>query len=272
VQILVGLQTQVQSAQQALDSARQQKLYLESLLQQYQTAQTSGGVGESPVTSAETLDTELLAMRVRLQDLQSRYTERYPDILALKNTIAKTEVLKKQSETETAVGQKSGNAVPTVDPAAVAEAQHGSATLMMQVESQLRADQLQIANLQQHESDLESKITAYQARLNLTPETEQELMAVSRGYEESKSNYDALLQKQMESQLATNLEHQQGETFRVLDPPSLPMKPSGPNHAWFSISGLLLGASLGLALTMIAETTDVRVRQEEDLQELSRVT
>src|SRR6202140_4626362 len=37
VQILAGLQAQLQNIQHALDSAKQQKLYLESLLQQYQS-------------------------------------------------------------------------------------------------------------------------------------------------------------------------------------------------------------------------------------------
>jgi len=65
----------------------------------------------------------------------------------------------------------------------------------------------------------------------LTPETEQELTDISRGYEESKTNYNSLLQKQMQSQLATSLEQRQkGEQFRIVDPPSLPKKPSAPNH------------------------------------------
>jgi uncharacterized protein involved in exopolysaccharide biosynthesis len=136
----------------------------------------------------------------------------------------------------------------------------------MQVQSQLKDNQLDISNIQQHEKDLESQITGYQARLNLTPQTEQELTSVSRGYEESKNNYNSLLQKQMQSQLATSLEQkQQGEQFRIVDPPSLPKKPSAPNHLWFSLAGLLMGVALGLGLTALLELTNVRVRQEKDL-------
>ena len=111
------------------------------------------------------------------------------------------------------------------------------------------------------------QISEYQARLNLTPATEQELTNISRGYEESKSNYNSLLQKQMQSQLATSLEHrQQGEQFRIVDPPSLPDKPSSPNHLWFSMGGLIAGICLGLGLASVLELTDVRVRQEKDLE------
>ena len=99
----------------------------------------------------------------------------------------------------------------------------------MQIQSQLQANQLQIQNYEQRQKNIESQISDYQARLNLTPQTEQELADVSRGYDESMSNYNSLLQKQMQSQLATSLEQrQQGEQFRILDPPSLPVQTDVP--------------------------------------------
>ena len=137
---------------------------------------------------------------------------------------------------------------------------------MMQLLSQLRANQLEIENYQEHQRDLESQASSYRARLNLTPETEQELTDISRGYEESKTNYNSLLQKQMQSQLATSLEQRQkGEQFRIVDPPSLPNKPSAPNHFKVSLVGLALGIALGLGIAAIIEFTDVRVRKEKDL-------
>ena len=99
----------------------------------------------------------------------------------------------------------------------------GSTPTTMQIQSQLQANQLEIQNYQQRQKNIESQISDYQARLNLTPQTEQELADISRGYDESMTNYNSLLQKQMQSQLATSLEQrQQGEQFRILDPPSLP--------------------------------------------------
>jgi polysaccharide chain length determinant protein (PEP-CTERM system associated) len=264
VQILAGLQNQLQNTQQTLDAAKQQKLYLESLLQQYQA---SLGTGNSITTSTPTLEKELLDLHHRLRDLQSRYTDEHPDIIALKDMIAKTEKLEKQSEDEMASNQKDPKTTPAVDGAAMAEVQRGSPTSMMQAQGQLKANQLEILNDQQRERYLESQISAYQARLNLTPETEEELTNISRGYEESKSNYNSLQQKQMQSQLATSLERQQqGEQFRIVDPPSLPDKPSSPNHLWFSMGGLIVGICLGLGLAAILELTDVRVRQEKDLE------
>ena len=265
MQILAGLQSQLQGAQQTMDAAKQQRLYLESLLQQYQSAQAGVGLADGS-TPPQTLEGQLVEMRLKLQDLRSRYTETHPDVTALRAKIAEAERLKKQSESELAArlnDLKAGTGGGTSAPADPGQA---SPTPIMQLESQLKANQLEISNLQQHQRTLESQITAYQARLNLTPETEQQLTGISRGYEESKSNYNSLLQKQMQSQLATSLEQrQQGEQFRVIDPPSLPKKPSSPNYVLFSGGGLMAGLALGLGLTALLEMTNVRVRQEKDL-------
>jgi succinoglycan biosynthesis transport protein ExoP len=274
VQILAGIQTQLQSTEHALDAARQQKLYMESLLQQYQSRASldsagggSGGVnGDSTMTPSRALDKELLDLRLRLQDLQTRYTESHPDVVALKGKIAKAEKLKKTVEDEVVGNLRSSKITNPADPGTNEELQDAGSPSMMQLQSQLRANQLEIENYQQHEKDLESQASSYRARLNLTPETEQELTDISRGYEESKTNYNSLLQKQMQSQLATSLEQRQkGEQFRIVDPPSLPNKPSAPNHFKVSLVGLALGIALGLGIASLLELTDVRVRKERDL-------
>src|SRR6202165_399190 len=269
VQILNGFQAQLGNTQHAVDAAKQQKLYLESLLQQYQSVRTSlgGDSRDSTLTPLQALDKQLLDLRLQLKDLQSRYTDQYPDIIAVKDKIAQTEGMRKQAEIEMAANQKVPRTTNTVDASAIEELQHGSSTPMMQMQSQLKANQMEILNDQKYEKELESKITEYQARLNLTPATEQELTNISRGYEESKSNYNSLLQKQMQSQLATSPEtRQQGEQFRVVDPPSLPNKPSTPNHLRFSWGGLLAGILLGIGLASAMEFTDERIRQEKDLE------
>jgi succinoglycan biosynthesis transport protein ExoP len=266
VQILAGLQAQLASTQHALDTSKQQKIYLESLLQQYQSAQASLG-GNSTVISTQLLDKELQDLRLRIQDLRTRYTDTHPDIVALKDKIAKTEALRKQTEAEITSNQRSGKSANAISYSAAEGMERGAPTAIMQLQSQLKANQLEIQNEQQHAKELESQTAAYQARLNLTPETEQELAGVSRGYDEARFNYNSLLQKQTQSQLATSLgQQQQGQQFHIIDPPKLPDKPSAPNRFLISLMGLALGSVLGLGLATFLELTDVRFRQENDLE------
>jgi polysaccharide biosynthesis transport protein len=250
VQILTGLENELQATQRALDGANQQKLYLESLQQQYHTVQ------------AEDLDKELA-------NLRSKYTDDYPDIVALKGKIAQRDELRKQIENSVAANDKTGKPAQKSAPQDEAGAENGAPSAMMQILSQIKANQLEVQNYQKRQKALESQISGYQARLNLTPQTEQELAEVSRGYDESKANYDSLLRKQSQSTLATSLEkRQQGEQFRILDPPSLPSKPSAPNHLLISLGGLALGILVGCGLVALRELTDVRVRREKDLEGL----
>jgi succinoglycan biosynthesis transport protein ExoP len=279
-QILAGIQVQLQNLHQALDSARQHRLYLESLLQQYQSAQTNSGVrgsgngtagniADSTTAPAKELDKELTDLRLHLQDLQEHYTDDYPDVVALKDKIAKKEKQKKLAEEEVAANLSSHNAANAAEPTAMEKAQNQSSASLMQLESQIKANQLEIQNYQQHERDLDAQVSAYLDRLKKAPETEQELTAISRGYEEAKANYNSLLQKQMQSQLATSLEQRQkGEQFRIVDPPSLPLKHLAPNRFRFSVEGVVLGILLGLGIVAPLELTDVRVRQEKDLKTL----
>jgi polysaccharide biosynthesis transport protein len=269
VEILSGLQSQLQSTQRADDVAKQQRLYLESLLEQYQSVRAGLGGGDPTMTSPQGLAKELVDLRIRLADARSLYTDNHPDVISLKNKIAKVEKLKKEMEEELAAGNQKTKTENTIDPNTAEQVERGSPTSVMQIQSQLKANELEIENDEQHEKDFQSQISAYQARLNMTPETEQELTDISRGYEESKSNYNSLLEKEMQSQLATSLEQrQQGEQFHIIDPPRLPDKPSSPNHFLFSLGGLAAGIVLGLALTAALELTDVRVRQEKDLEGL----
>ena len=269
VQILSGLQGQLEGVQRAVDGATQQKLYLESLLQQYQSAQAALVTGESVVAPPEAVEKQLIDLRSRLVDARSKYTDDYPDIVALKDKIAQTEALKKQIEDEIVSKEKTAAANDSVKPSSAEAVRQRPTTSMMQIQSQIKSNQLEIQNYEKRRRDLESQISSYQSRLNLTPATEQELTDISRGYEGSKLNYDSLLQKQNQSQLATSLEQrQQGEHFSIIDPPSSPAKPFSPNHLLVSLGGLGFGTAVGLVLVAFMELTNVCIRREKDLEGL----
>ncbi len=79
---------------------------------------------------------------------------------------------------------------------------------------------------------------------------EQQLADITRDYDQSRANYDSLLAKKNQSEMATNLEkRQQGEHFRVVDAPNLPIKPYSPNRLKLSLMGLFAGLALGAVFT-----------------------
>ena len=137
------------------------------------------------------------------------------------------------------------------------------------MQGQIQANQLEIENRERCDSGLRAKINEYQARLNAEPATEQLLAELTRGYDQSKENYDQLLKKRNESQMATNMEQmQQGQRFTVLDPPSLPVKPDFPNRLKFCAMGLAFGLGLGVILVGGLEFMDGRLRSEKEIKAL----
>jgi uncharacterized protein involved in exopolysaccharide biosynthesis len=138
---------------------------------------------------------------------------------------------------------------------------------MVQLEGQLQANRVEIANREHGVEELKAKVIDYQGRLNTEPVREQQLSDLTRGYEQSKASYDELLKKKNESAMATSMELlQQGERFLIIDPPSLPVKPDFPNRLKFCGIGLGIGLALGALVAGAFEFMDDRIHEEQDLQ------
>jgi polysaccharide chain length determinant protein (PEP-CTERM system associated) len=265
VQILAGLQGRLQASTDALRQAEQQKLYLQSLLSSYRMVApqvpTEGGATALPPT--QELDVQLEKLKSQLADLSSRYTPRHPDVVRLKEEITATEKLRAQAEEEAKVSQSRSSPTQTTPPTVP---DNRALSPALQVESQLKANEFEIANRSAEIKNIEKQIDSYQEKLNLTPEREQELAAITRDHEQSRANYDSLLAKKNQSEMATNLERrQQGEQFRMIDPPSLPQKPYFPNRLYFSLAGIAVGLGFGLAIIVVAEITSPRIHGEQEL-------
>ena len=260
LQILAGLQSQLQSEQDALNTAKQQRVYLEALLEQERTSQaavrpSTDQAGLSAPTDLATIDEQLDKLRAQLAELSSKYTDRYPDVLRLKDQIAKTEAMRENFIAASKSKSTDDNRNSTLSAAG------------RQLQGQLQANQLEIKNRESSIERLKERIDEYQGRLNMEPATEQELADLTRGYEQSKANYDDLLKKKDQSEMATSMEEmQQGERFTMLDPPSLPSKPDFPNRLKFCGIGLGVGLALGFLVAGGFEFMDDRLHSEKEIK------
>ena len=263
LQILAGFQTQLQSEQDALNTAKQQRAYLQTLVDQYRTTQTTTKGPSGALEGLPALDDQLDKLHAQLADLLSHYTDRHPDVKKLKEQIARTQKMRDQLAASLQAKNAEASSQSEVPDT------HDASSPLFQIEGQLRANKIEIANREKSIADLQVKIADYQGRLNQEPVREQQLADLTRGYDQSKANYDDLLKKRNESAMATSMEvRQQGERFRILDPPSLPTKPSSPNRLKFCAMGLLAGIAFGSLLAGAAEMMDDRVYDEKELQKL----
>jgi capsular polysaccharide biosynthesis protein len=90
---------------------------------------------------------------------------------------------------------------------------------------------------------------------------------MTRNYQSALEFYNELLKKSNNSEMAKDLQHQQeGEQFRVLDPPSLPDKPSFPKKAIFLGGGLGAGFALGVGILGLIVISDKAIYTERDVE------
>jgi succinoglycan biosynthesis transport protein ExoP len=263
LQILSGFQAQLQNEQDALNAAKQQRVYNQSLVEQYRTLHASSHISNSSPTGLAAIDEQLDKMRAQLADLSTRYTDQYPAVLNLKSQIAKTE---KTREALVAELKARANAPKQTSASTDEPDDPGQSGPLLQLQSQLQANQIEITNREGAIASLKSRIDSYQARLNAEPANQQQLADLTRGYDQSKSIYDDLLKKENESAMATNMEQmQQGERFSQLDPPNLPLKPDFPNRLKFCGAGLGVGLVLGVLIAGGLEFLDDRLHSEEEI-------
>jgi polysaccharide chain length determinant protein (PEP-CTERM system associated) len=263
LQIMSSLQAQLQTEQDGLNRAQQQQTYLESLLSQYKAIEKAGKAPEGAQGSLPAIQKQLDDANAKLADLLAHYTDKHPDVRKLRQQIADLERAKQQL-------LASGGSSDSTSPPAYVDPK--DAAPKMELQSQLKANQVELSSRQRSVRDLQTQLASYQAKLNSSPVREQEFADITRDYNQSRANYDALLAKKNQSEMATDLERtQQGQRFSMLDPPNLPTKPYSPNRLKLAGIGLALGLVLGALSAGLAEFGDKRVHSERALRNLVQV-
>ena len=207
--------------------------------------------GDGELSAASTPE-EALTMRLNqlnfdLAKLQRQYSDKYPDIITTKQEIEST---KKQLAE---LGPK------TSKPAA-AQAPRGVAT-----DSELTA-------LKAEDQRLRQMIAAYQTRVEMAPEREQELQQLSRDYRATREMYDAVLKRYHDAEAAVDVEKlRSGGEFLVIEPAIPAREPIAPNRPKLILLSIVLACALTGAAVMLAEQLDTSFHGVDDLRGFSKL-
>ena len=245
LQILSRLQDQMKANSDSIRSAQDRKVYIEAQIGSLEAqrnavmSQLGAGGTENAAVSGDqgfALVNELAAKRSQLDTLSAKYTGEYPEIRRLKEEIATLE--KRLSE----ANRREEAAAPTAGethvrkPAAGGPA-YGNApgARDWQEINRLRVQSValdsELASLKKEREAIGKNIANIEARVEKSPRREQEMISLTRDYENLKNQYDDLLKKKLDADVSQNLEkRQKGEQFQILDPANLPQEPFTPNR------------------------------------------
>jgi polysaccharide chain length determinant protein (PEP-CTERM system associated) len=250
---VMNLNNQTEALTESVYRAQQDKNYAETLLAQQITAYESHKGGNNPVS----LEQQLASQQDQLVVLEGRYTPNHPDIIKAKHDI---EQLKKKIEEARASQANNPNDLtndnPALDPPAI-----------QQLRYQIHQYDETIKAKTREQERLQRQLAMYQGRLNVSPAIEEQYKQLTRDYQTALSSYNDLLAKKTQSEISTDLERrQQGEQFRLIDPPNYPDKPSYPDRLKFALGGFGGGLAFGFGIALLVEMRDKSLRTEKDIE------
>ena len=221
-----------------LSSAEERKNMIQS-----QLAETRSQEITTEKTIKDPQVRKILELEGELTRLSSSYTDKYPDIVRIKREISE---IKAQIKTAKGAEHEENNINP--------------------LSKQLVTVNKEIVKLKEEQENIARRVSVLQGRIERIPARELQIAALMRDYENTNKNYQSLLNKKLDAQLAENLEkRQKGEQFKILDPANLPVKPFKPDPKKIVLMGIALGAGTGAGLVVLLEVIDASFRKPDDV-------
>jgi len=304
MQLMDRTEQELRDARTRQQSLRQQEVYLESQLTQIKpNSMLMADDGERVLSPTDRLKT----LRSQLASMQAVYSPEHPDIVRAQSEIAGLEaqtgersasmadLSRKLDEargrsaamrekyaadhpdvqnlareiTQLEVELAKARAQPMVTPAEDASADNPA---YIQIRAQVEATRNELSALTTEMVRLKDRLAGYQQKIAVSPGLEREYRELARDYDNAQVKYREIRSKQMEAQVAQNLEiGRKGERFTLIEPPLPPEEPASPNRPLILALGAVLSLLIAAGVAALAESLDTSVRGRGDMLEIFKV-
>lgn len=245
---------QLQRQISQLESTELRLLELNSKL----TAARAQLSGESPIFglvspdsrgSSSSINTQfdgrIEALESKLNDMLIQYTENHPDVINTQNLLQtlydkKDEHIKQMGDVAEETGNYNVygnvNQNPVYQELKLAVAEYEG----------------QVAELNVRANENRQKIVELERIVDLVPQIEAEAQGLNRDYQITREKYLELISRREQAELSRKAEATSDDVqFRVIDPPTLPTKPSGPQRIILYSIILFVGFGAGLGVAFL---------------------
>jgi polysaccharide chain length determinant protein (PEP-CTERM system associated) len=193
--------------------------------------------------------TRIQEAQARLDNLLLQYTEKHPDVIALRETIAQLEVRRKAE----LAALRGGSGLP---------AGASANPVVQSIQLAINKADVEIASLRARLSEGQRKVAELRKLVDTAPEVEAEYTRLNRDYDGMRERYAAFVDRAERAKIGDQAEATDTVRFEVLDPPSAKMEPVAPNRPLLLIGGLLLGLAAGGALAFVIHQLSSRSLNE----------
>jgi polysaccharide chain length determinant protein (PEP-CTERM system associated) len=188
-----------------------------------------------------------------------RYTDLHPDVVGARRVI---EDLEKQKQARIAEVQAT--------PGAEVFGGFGANAGVEQTRLAVAQAEARVASLRARVTEFEARVARLTEDAQRIPELETEMAQLNRDYSVHKSNYDQLVSRRESANMAVEMSTQSGiADFRIIDPPTMPTKPSAPNRLLLLPLAALAGLVAGFALTFLVSQLRPAFSDARQLREIT---
>jgi len=190
----------------------------------------SGGSGQATTPSQQ-----LAKAKAVYANLQGKYSPNHPDIKSLKRQI---------ESLENGLGSSGEGGKPD----------KLKSPLSIKINSKINSAEGEIKRLHIRQKEVTKKLASYDQRVVQTHQVQRAYNDLTRDYEGQLAKYKELRAKQLQAELAENLETEnKGESFTLIEPPLVATDPEKPDRLKIIVIGLLLSIAIGIGSTILLE-------------------
>lgn len=200
--------------------------------------------GSGGMASGDTA-TRIKEAQTRLDELLLRFTDRHPDVVATRETLAQLEQ-RQQSELE---------ALRRGDKSVLLSSGASVNPVYQSIQLTLNQTEVEIAALRGEIADRERTVGNLRRLVDTVPEVEAEFSRLNRDYDVTRGQYTALVDRLEKARLGGEAESTESIRFEIIDPPTAGFDPVAPHRprllALVLVAGLGVGGGLAYLLHMM---------------------
>lgn len=234
-----GYFARLQAETNTLEDVRVQLALAESRrdrLREQLRGERSGGPGVGadgqplPPTS---LEARILDAEGRLEELLLRFTDRHPDVVALRETLERLRDQQTEQLAALEAGEGGDGLTASANP------------VVQALQISINEIEGEIASLAADARRRENRVTQLRALMGEIPEVEAQLARLNRDYDVVNAQYQALLRSLETERLTREAAESDAIDFRVIDPPAVSSGPVAPKRPQMLALVLLVGLGGG---------------------------